>query len=528
MNEKKKVQETMKKLVFFFCIVMIGGFGLVTTIYAKSEEPIRVEKIERVSPSFYTRTVAKGKTIYLKVNVLPNDAENQDLKWTTSNKKIATVSSTGKVKGVKNGNAIITASATDGSKKKVTWKVTVGTPTTGIKTDQEEIRLLIGEKKKISANVVPTNASNKKIQYTVKDKKIATIEKDGTITGVSKGETIVTIEALDGRSSAVVKIVVEEKEKENNLIITKENLKQTALLSGGVYDTITIDGDIGTTKLMMLGVTVKNGIVLQNGGTYELELMNCKVQRIQSGSNTQGTYTTKSNSPISNGYPTTQIAPSIVAKTGTNIEGIYLYENAEVHCISDAKIGDIQIETRGNSSIIAKLENVRTNLMIQAKEMVLLDVMACEFQEVNISGSIKFHDLLSGIASSKVQYLSLSGEQETWVVDVKATQIEILAKARNCYGEFSRSADSIINHGVGNSLYFVNANTSDHVVHTLTLSGYGGMTTGDGSMQVGLIKVQGSAVIIERSGLGNPGITIGTYAFSVIVDGIVKQPGTVV
>ena len=201
----------MKKLVFFFCIVMIGGFGLVTTIHAKSEEPIQVEKIERVSPSFYTRTVAKGKTIYLKVNVLPNDAENQDLKWTTSNKKIATVSSTGKVKGVKNGNAIITASATaiitasatDGSKKKVTWKVTVGTPTTGIKTDQEEIRLLIGEKKKISANVVPTNASNKKIQYTVKDKKIATIEKDGTITGVSKGETIVTIEALDGRSSAV-------------------------------------------------------------------------------------------------------------------------------------------------------------------------------------------------------------------------------------------------------------------------------------------------------------------------------------
>ena len=320
MNEKKKVQETMKKLIFFFCIVRIGGFGLVTTIHAKSEEPIQVEKIERVSPSFYTRTVGKGKTIYLKVNVLPNDAENQDLKWTTSNKKIATVSSTGKVKGVKNGNAIITASATDGSKKKVTWKVTVGTPTTEIKIDQEEIRLLIGEKKRISADVVPTNASNKKIQYTVKDKKIATIEKDGTITAIAKGETTVTIEALDGRSCAVVKIVVEEKEKENNLIITKENLKQTALLSDGVYDTITIDGDIGKTKLMMLGVTVKNGIVLQNGGTYELELMNCKVQRIQSGSNTQGTYTTKSNSPISNGYPTTQIAPSIIAKTGTNIE----------------------------------------------------------------------------------------------------------------------------------------------------------------------------------------------------------------
>ncbi len=71
-------------------------------------------------------TVKKGKTLELKVKTIkPTDALNQKVKWTSSNKKIATVDKNGKVKALKKGTCIITCSATDGSGRKVICKITV-------------------------------------------------------------------------------------------------------------------------------------------------------------------------------------------------------------------------------------------------------------------------------------------------------------------------------------------------------------------------------------------------------------------
>ena len=48
--------------------------------------------------------------------------------WTGSNKKVASVDANGKVKALKAGTATITGTAADGSKKKVTCKITVKQP----------------------------------------------------------------------------------------------------------------------------------------------------------------------------------------------------------------------------------------------------------------------------------------------------------------------------------------------------------------------------------------------------------------
>ncbi len=70
-------------------------------------------------------TVKKGKTATLKVTVAPSSANDKSIKWTTSNKNIATVTQKGVVKGIKTGTVTITAAARDGSGKKVTCKITV-------------------------------------------------------------------------------------------------------------------------------------------------------------------------------------------------------------------------------------------------------------------------------------------------------------------------------------------------------------------------------------------------------------------
>ncbi len=75
-----------------------------------------------------TRTLKAGKTLKLKAKVTASNAKkaNKTLKWTSSNKKYAAVSSTGKVKTKKAGKkktVTITAMATDGSNKKAVVKL---------------------------------------------------------------------------------------------------------------------------------------------------------------------------------------------------------------------------------------------------------------------------------------------------------------------------------------------------------------------------------------------------------------------
>ena len=74
------------------------------------------------------KTVKAGKTLKLKAKVTATKKANKKLKWTSSNKKYATVSSAGKVKALKAGKGKkvkITAAATDGSGKKKTITIKI-------------------------------------------------------------------------------------------------------------------------------------------------------------------------------------------------------------------------------------------------------------------------------------------------------------------------------------------------------------------------------------------------------------------
>ncbi len=83
------------------------------------------KKVKAVYLDYKRISLQKGKTRTLRVTVSPSNASNKKVKWTSSNPKVATVTQKGKVKGIKAGNATITVTARDGSKKKTTCKVIV-------------------------------------------------------------------------------------------------------------------------------------------------------------------------------------------------------------------------------------------------------------------------------------------------------------------------------------------------------------------------------------------------------------------
>ncbi|MBQ6590579.1 MAG: Ig domain-containing protein [Lachnospiraceae bacterium] len=70
-------------------------------------------------------TLNRGKSFTLRATAAPSNANNKNVRWTTSNKAVATVTSKGVVKGIKKGTVTITATAADGSGKKATCRITV-------------------------------------------------------------------------------------------------------------------------------------------------------------------------------------------------------------------------------------------------------------------------------------------------------------------------------------------------------------------------------------------------------------------
>ena len=96
------------------------------TLYAiwRYNGPIPVSSIAISGTNTILLNSANPKTT-LTATVLPSNATNKSVSWSSSNSKVATVSSTGVVTGVEAGTATITATAKDGSGRKATYKVTV-------------------------------------------------------------------------------------------------------------------------------------------------------------------------------------------------------------------------------------------------------------------------------------------------------------------------------------------------------------------------------------------------------------------
>ena len=142
-----------------------------------------------------TATVYAGKTVTLKATSNDKDAKAT---FTSSNTKVATVSSTGVVKGVKAGTATITASY---GNAKATCKVTVKAST--IKFAKKTATVYTGK----TATVKATLAGVSSVKYTSSNNKVATVNsKTGAVKGVKAGT--VTITATSGKLKATYKLTV--------------------------------------------------------------------------------------------------------------------------------------------------------------------------------------------------------------------------------------------------------------------------------------------------------------------------------
>ena len=168
------------------------------------KKPSKKVKVTSIRLSGLSKQIAAGKKLTLKAAVLPKTASNKKLLWKSSNTKVATVTQGGVVtlkKKTGGKKVTITATATDGSKKYASWKIT------SMKGIVKKIKITgskpvkAGKKLKLKAKVTATKKANKKLLWISGNTKYATVNAKGIVTTKksAKGKTVkITAMATDG------------------------------------------------------------------------------------------------------------------------------------------------------------------------------------------------------------------------------------------------------------------------------------------------------------------------------------------
>ena len=151
-----------------------------------------------------------GGTAVLTATVLPEDATDKTVTWTSSAPDIASVDENGTISGLSAGNAVVTVTTTDGGKT-AECKVQVSpanVPVTGVELDATELELEVGGTAVLTATVLPENATDKTVTWTSSAPDIASVDENGTISGLSAGNAVITVTTTDGGKTAECKITV--------------------------------------------------------------------------------------------------------------------------------------------------------------------------------------------------------------------------------------------------------------------------------------------------------------------------------
>ncbi len=141
----------------------------------------------------------------LTATVLPSNADDKSVVWSSSDQAVATVDNNGLVKAVENGEAVITVKTVDGGYE-ATCKVYVTTPVTGIIVNMDTVDLEVGMGIMILDTILPSTASNQSVIWSSSNPNIVTVNEKGYAEAIANGEATITVTTVDGGFTASCKV----------------------------------------------------------------------------------------------------------------------------------------------------------------------------------------------------------------------------------------------------------------------------------------------------------------------------------
>ena len=162
------------------------------------EEPAPKTTAIEVNPS--ALTIVKGYATQLSVIFVPEGASEKII-WSSDKPDIAAVdSSTGVVKALGTGTAVITASTPGGKTSSCAVTVTEKTQAEGIVLTPASMTMYKGTKEKITVSF--NGIAEQPLVWSSSDEKIAKVDGQGNVTTLSEGKCMIKASTADGAASA--------------------------------------------------------------------------------------------------------------------------------------------------------------------------------------------------------------------------------------------------------------------------------------------------------------------------------------
>ena len=164
-------------------------------IKAFTTDVVPVESVSLDKTEYTFNTI--GNTLNLTATVLPVDATDKSIEWTSDKEDVATVDANGKVTAKGNGTANITVK-TKNQEKTAKCVITVAQWVTGISLDKTALVLYEGQEQTLIPTVNPSTAADKSLNWTSNNPSVATVDDEVKVTAISKGTATIKAEAKDG------------------------------------------------------------------------------------------------------------------------------------------------------------------------------------------------------------------------------------------------------------------------------------------------------------------------------------------
>ncbi len=181
-------------------------------------------------------TLDTGMTKQLLPEVAPvKTALVADLKYTSLDESVVTVSDTGLITPVAAGGTLVRVSNADGSVyKAVAVHVADRVPLESLTLNEDALRLPVGSAEKLTPVLAPVDTTRTGVVYESSDSDVATVDRDGTVHAVSVGTAVITARPAMGEdfAASVTVTVVQPAESisfEESLYVTTMEQKDDDL-----------------------------------------------------------------------------------------------------------------------------------------------------------------------------------------------------------------------------------------------------------------------------------------------------------
>lgn len=207
----------------------------------------------------------------------PTEASNKKLNWESSDPRIATVDSNGKIKALKEGTTTITATSTDGSAKQASTIITVKQPApnpiekptiTWVKTESS---MNEGSSYQLKIKSTPQNVS---LKWTSTDPSVVSVDSNGKVTAKKSGTAKIFVTAITSTGhSAEKSISINVKERIKPIDNTRKAVSNYNLGIGSYYGYLTNNKpDGGYIKMNDCTLTLRSGkkIIFKSGDRVDV------------------------------------------------------------------------------------------------------------------------------------------------------------------------------------------------------------------------------------------------------------------